>query len=136
MSEALADDWSQDCLEYLYNNKIFFPGFVRYYKSFRTFFVRKFVENLSAFKSRVKTSIFNIKLQKRHTVWIPLLLPLIDIFTDHIFAFLNASKTNSQAVAAIGVALLFNLFFGPMIYGEIFLSNVILYISTQIVYMI
>ena len=67
-------------------------------------------------------------------MWIPLLLPLIDIFTDHIFAFLNASQTNSQAVAAIGVALLFNLLFGPMIYGEIILSYVTLYISMQIVY--
>ena len=25
----MADDWSQDCLEYFYNNKIFFPDIVR-----------------------------------------------------------------------------------------------------------
>ena len=26
--EDAADDWSQDCLEYFYNNKIFFPDIV------------------------------------------------------------------------------------------------------------
>ena len=61
---------------------------------------------------------FNIKLQKRLTTWIALCLPLLDVFTDHIFAFLNAIKMNSPAVAAIGVASLFNLAFGPMIYGK------------------
>ena len=63
-------------------------------------------------------SNFNIKLQKRFTTWIALLLPLLDVFTDHIFAFLNAIKVNSPAVAAIGVASLLNLAFGPMIYGK------------------
>ena len=24
-----ADDWSQDCLEYLFDNKLWLPGFVR-----------------------------------------------------------------------------------------------------------
>ena len=61
---------------------------------------------------------FNIKLQTKFTTWIALLLPLIDVFTDHVFGFLNAIKINSPAVAAIGVASLINLAFGPMIYGE------------------
>ena len=49
-----------------------------------------------------------------------LVLPLVDVLTDHIFAFLNATGSNSRAVAVIGVASLFNLAFGPIIYGEIF----------------
>ena len=43
---------------------------------------------------------------------------MIDVFTDHIFGFLNAVQLNSPAVAAIGVASLLNLAFGPMIYGK------------------
>ena len=53
---------------------------------------------------------------------IPLMLPLIDVLTDHIFAIRNALETDSPAVASIGVALLLNLAFGPMIYGLIFHS--------------
>ena len=53
-------------------------------------------------------------------MWIPLLLPLIDILTDHIFAILNITQPDSQAVNAIGVASLINLALGPMIYGEEF----------------
>ena len=55
-------------------------------------------------------------------MWIPLILPLVDVLTDHIFAIRNATETSSPAVAAIGVALLLNLAFGPMIYGLIFIS--------------
>ena len=49
---------------------------------------------------------------------IPLLLPLIDVLTDHIFAFLNVTQTGSQAVAAVGFALLLNIIVGPILYGE------------------
>ena len=48
---------------------------------------------------------------------IALILPLVDVLTDHIFAFLNATGSGSRAVAVIGVASLFNLAFGPIIYG-------------------
>ena len=51
---------------------------------------------------------------------IALVLPLIDVFTDHIFAFLNATGSESRAVAVIGVASLFNLALGPILYGEKF----------------
>ena len=50
-------------------------------------------------------------------MWISLVLPLIDVLTDYVFSFVNATGSNSQAVAAIGVASLLNLTFGPMIYG-------------------
>ena len=50
---------------------------------------------------------------------ITLILPLIDVLTDHIFAIRNVTKTGSPAVASIGVALLLNLAFGPIIYGLI-----------------
>ena len=53
-------------------------------------------------------------------MWIPLSLPLIDVLTDHIFAILNATQPDSQAVNAIGVASLINLAIGPMIYGRKF----------------
>ena len=45
-------------------------------------------------------------------------MPIIDVFTDHIFAILNANENNSPAVAAVGFALLLNLVFGPMIFGK------------------
>ena len=54
---------------------------------------------------------------------ITLILPLIDVSTDHIFAIRNITKTSSPAVASIGFALLLNLIFGPMIYGLIFYSQ-------------
>lgn len=42
----VADDWSEDCLEYLYNNQIFFPGYVRSLKSqLKVYFVRNKTEN-------------------------------------------------------------------------------------------
>ena len=53
---------------------------------------------------------------------IALVLPLVDVLTDHIFAFLNATSSQSRAVAVIGVASLFNLAFGPIIFGEKFLQ--------------
>ena len=49
---------------------------------------------------------------------IPLLLPIIDVLSDHIFAILNANLTESPAAAAVGCAQLFNLIFGPMLYGK------------------
>ena len=67
--------------------------------------------------------IFYIKLQKRWTMWFPLILPLIDVITDHLFAINNTTKADSQAVNAIGVAALFNLALGPMIYGKKFQMN-------------
>ena len=58
-------------------------------------------------------------------MWIFLLLPLIDVLTDHIFAFLNATQSSSQAVAAIGIASLLNLAFGPMMYGQKFVMTLL-----------
>ena len=94
-----ADDWTDECLEYFFNNKIWLPDFVRS-ESFAT-----------------KIINFNIKLQQRYLILIPLLLPVIDILTDYIFAILNTNQTNSPAAAALGFALLMNIIFGPMLYG-------------------
>ena len=46
------------------------------------------------------------------------MLPLIDVLTDIIFAFLNVMNVNSQAVAAVGFASLLNVIVGPILYGE------------------
>ena len=56
-------------------------------------------------------------MEKRYVILIPLLLPVIDILTDHIFAISNSTQS-TPAVAAVGCALLLNLVFGPMLYGE------------------
>ena len=41
----------------------------------------------------------------------------MDVLTDHIFAIQSVTQT-SQAVEAIGCALLSNLVFGPMLFGK------------------
>ena len=94
------DIWTDECLEYLFNNKIWLPDFVR------------------SEQTASETNIFNFKLQQRYLILIPLLLPVIDILTDYIFAILNTNQTNSPAAAALGFALLMNIIFGPMLYGQ------------------
>lgn len=97
-------DWSQESLEYLFNNKIWLPNIVSH----------------EIIRTKIILSIF--KLQQRFFIVIPLLLPVIDVLTDHIFAILNAVKYESPAVAAIGWALLWNLLFGPMLFGNFTVS--------------
>ena len=60
---------------------------------------------------------FKFQLDRRFLILIPLILPIIDVLTDHIFAIQSVTQT-SQAVAAIGCALLSNLVFGPMLFGK------------------
>ena len=97
-----ADDWSEECLEYLFDNKIWFPSFVRPKNSCKMIFK------------------LNFKLKHRILILIPLLLPFIDVLTDHIFAIQNMIQNNSPAVAAVGCALLLNLVLGPMLFGKMF----------------
>ena len=98
-----ADDWTDECLEYFFNNKIWLPDFVR------------------SESTATEIISFNFKLQQRFLILIPLLLPVIDILTDFIFAILNTNQTDSPAAAAVGFALLVNVIFGPMLYGEMFI---------------
>ena len=93
------DDWSQECLKHLFNKKIWLPDFVRW-------------------KNYNKIIFLKFQFQQRFFILIPLLLPIIDVLTDHIFAIFNALKYKSPALAAIGWALLWNLLFGPMLFGK------------------
>ena len=49
---------------------------------------------------------------------ISLLLPFIDVLTDHIFAIQNMIQNNSPAVEAVGCALLNYLILGPMLFSN------------------
>ena len=68
----------------------------------------------------IKILILSIQKQKHFLILIPFLLPLIDFVTDHIFAISTARIVNdSSATSAVAWAMIFNLWLGPILSGEI-----------------